>query len=65
LSNKEIAQRLSIQVQTVKNHVHNVLLKLGVSRRAESSGPRTKALAELHQAWPEQGVAREPVPRGT
>jgi two-component system, NarL family, nitrate/nitrite response regulator NarL len=35
LSNKEIAQRLSIQVQTVKNHVHNVLLKLGVSRRAE------------------------------
>ena len=37
LSNKEIAQRLSIQVQTVKNHVHNVLLKLGVSRRGEAA----------------------------
>jgi two-component system, NarL family, nitrate/nitrite response regulator NarL len=36
LSNKQIAQRLSIQVQTVKNHVHNVLLKLGVTRRAEA-----------------------------
>jgi two-component system nitrate/nitrite response regulator NarL len=37
LSNKEIAQRLSIQLQTVKNHVHNILVKLGVSRRAEAA----------------------------
>jgi two-component system, NarL family, nitrate/nitrite response regulator NarL len=37
LSNKEIAQRLSIQVQTVKNHVHNVLAKLGVNRRADAA----------------------------
>jgi two-component system nitrate/nitrite response regulator NarL len=36
LSNKEIAQRLSIQLQTVKNHVHNVLAKLGVTRRSEA-----------------------------
>jgi len=36
LSNKLIARRLSIQEQTVKNHVHNVLLKLGVDRRAEA-----------------------------
>lgn len=36
LSNKEIGQRLSIQVQTVKNHVHNLLVKLGVTRRAEA-----------------------------
>jgi two-component system nitrate/nitrite response regulator NarL len=37
LANKQIAQRLSIQVQTVKNHVHNVLVKLGVNRRAEAA----------------------------
>lgn len=37
LSNKEIGQRLSIQEQTVKNHVHSVLVKLGVSRRTEAA----------------------------
>jgi len=34
LSNKEIAVRLGIEVQTVKNHVHNVLEKLEVRGRA-------------------------------
>jgi len=33
LSNKEIAVRLSIEVQTVKNHVHNILEKLQVEGR--------------------------------
>jgi DNA-binding NarL/FixJ family response regulator len=37
LSNKEIAQRLSIQEQTVKNHMHRILRKLGVHRRAEAA----------------------------
>jgi two-component system nitrate/nitrite response regulator NarL len=37
LSNKVIARRLSIQEQTVKNHVHSILLKLGVHRRAEAA----------------------------
>ncbi len=36
LSNKEIARRLSIELSTVKNHVHNILEKLGVGRRAEA-----------------------------
>jgi DNA-binding NarL/FixJ family response regulator len=36
LSNKEIARDLSIQVPTVKNHVHNILAKLKVSRRAQA-----------------------------
>jgi DNA-binding NarL/FixJ family response regulator len=36
LSNKEIATRLYIEVTTVKNHVHNILEKLGVSRREEA-----------------------------
>jgi two-component system nitrate/nitrite response regulator NarL len=37
LSNKEIARRLSIEVRTVKNHVHNILEKLQVSRRGEAA----------------------------
>lgn len=35
LSNKEIAQRLHIGVATVKNHVHNILDKLQLTRRGE------------------------------
>jgi DNA-binding NarL/FixJ family response regulator len=37
LSNKEIARRLSIQEQTAKNHVHHMLVKLGVNRRVEAA----------------------------
>jgi two-component system, NarL family, nitrate/nitrite response regulator NarL len=37
LSNKEIARRLTIELSTVKNHVHNVLEKLNVSRRGEAA----------------------------
>jgi DNA-binding NarL/FixJ family response regulator len=37
LSNKEIAGRLGIQVATVKNHVHNLLEKLRIHRRAEAA----------------------------
>ena len=36
LSNKEIALRLSISLSTVKNHVHNLLVKLAVRRRREA-----------------------------
>jgi two-component system nitrate/nitrite response regulator NarL len=35
LTNKEIAQRLCIEVATVKNHVHNILDKLDVRRRGD------------------------------
>jgi DNA-binding NarL/FixJ family response regulator len=37
LSNKQIATTLSIELATVKNHVHNILGKLGVERRAEAA----------------------------
>jgi two-component system nitrate/nitrite response regulator NarL len=37
LSNKAIASELSIEVATVKNHVHSVLEKLGVSSRGEAA----------------------------
>lgn len=36
LSNKEIAQRLSIEAQTVKNHIHNILDKLHLHTRLET-----------------------------
>jgi DNA-binding NarL/FixJ family response regulator len=40
-SNKEIARRLAISSSTVKNHMHSILQKLQVSRRAQ-------AVARLH-----------------
>lgn len=36
LRNKEIGRALHITVQTVKNHVHSILAKLGVHRRREA-----------------------------
>ena len=36
-SNKEIARRLDIELSTVKNHVHNLLEKLGVARRSAAA----------------------------
>jgi DNA-binding NarL/FixJ family response regulator len=37
LSNKEIAVRLQIELQTVKNHVHNILEKLQLDNRREAA----------------------------
>ena len=54
LSNKDIARRLGIEVATVKNHVHNLLEKLQVHRRAQ-------AVARLHGADPRPS-ARRPTP---
>lgn len=36
-SNRDIANNLSIAIHTVKNHVHSLLTKLGVSTRAEAA----------------------------
>ncbi len=37
LSNKEIGRELGIRVATVKNHVHSILAKLGVSHRGAAA----------------------------
>jgi DNA-binding NarL/FixJ family response regulator len=37
LTNQEIADRLVVEVGTVKNHVHNILEKLNVSSRVEAA----------------------------
>jgi two-component system NarL family response regulator len=36
LSNKEIAQHLAVETQTIKNHVHNILDKLQLHNRLEA-----------------------------
>ena len=36
-SNKEISRSLGIELATVKNHVHNILEKMNVSRRGEAA----------------------------
>ena len=35
LTNKEIARALDLRLSTVKNHVHQVLAKYGVSHRTD------------------------------
>lgn len=47
LSNKEIAQRLSIELATVKNHVHNILDKLQVCSRAEAAARLRRGASTL------------------
>jgi DNA-binding NarL/FixJ family response regulator len=42
LMNKEIANALSIELATVKNHVHHILEKLGVTRRARAAAKLRK-----------------------
>jgi DNA-binding NarL/FixJ family response regulator len=46
LSNKEIATHLSVELQTVKNHVHSILTKLDVQRRAQA-GAAFRAVARF------------------
>jgi DNA-binding NarL/FixJ family response regulator len=36
LQNKEVAQRLGLSLATVRNHVHNILDKLGVHSKLEA-----------------------------
>jgi two-component system nitrate/nitrite response regulator NarL len=51
-SNQEIADRLVIEVGTVKNHVHSILQKLGVNTRRQAAlrawaSPRTYGITNL------------------
>lgn len=43
LSNKEIARQLFIEQTTVKNHVHNILAKLNVTRRGQAAARLRRA----------------------
>jgi two-component system nitrate/nitrite response regulator NarL len=53
MSNKMISRTLGIELPTVKNHVHSILAKLGVHRRAEAisllyrpEGPNGRAVGD-------------------
>ena len=50
-SNRDIAKRLDIAVHTVKNHVHNLLTKLGANTRAE-------AAAISRAMWSDRGARK-------
>jgi len=56
LSNKQIARRLSIERATVKNHVHNILVKLGASHRDEVATLVRTSLLTLLSAAAATGV---------
>ena len=56
LSNKEIARRLGIELTTVKNHVHNILEKLKVSRRADAA-----AVVKRQGLWDSSRLDRVPL----
>jgi DNA-binding NarL/FixJ family response regulator len=49
LSNKEIAQRLSIATYTVKSHIHNILEKLALHTRLQvASYAHTLGTSKAH-----------------
>jgi DNA-binding NarL/FixJ family response regulator len=54
MSNKEIATNLKLELQTVKNHVHNILEKLRVRNRREAvaCSRKYKIVVESHQELP-------------
>ena len=62
LSNKEIANRLNIDVHTVKNHVHNLLEKLQVRRRGEAAAVM-RAFAPSGPWWSSDEVRTKDIPK--
>jgi two-component system nitrate/nitrite response regulator NarL len=61
LTNKEIARRLCIEIATVKNHVHNILDKLQVRRRADAAA-RMRLVEGARPDQPE-GSSTQSMPR--
>lgn len=57
LSNREISQRLYIEVGTVKNHVHSILKKLNVANRYEASYYLPILFDQHHQTRPNGRMA--------
>jgi LuxR family maltose regulon positive regulatory protein len=50
-SNKEMARQLGIAPETVKTHIKNIFLKLGVERRAQAIA-RARALGLIEPGRP-------------
>ncbi len=60
LANRQIAEELCIAIHTVKNHVHSLLTKLGVSTRAQAA---VVARTLLQPEDPPRVPIRDLVPR--
>lgn len=69
-SNKEIASSLNLSEQTVKNHIHRILRKVGVHDRMEivsqcdMNSPAAISLPHLFRRWP-RGSLRTGMSRNT
>ena len=57
LSNKEIARTLGIEVATVKNHVHQVLEKLEVTRRSDAATIAHQLAVHSNRTVPHEAAA--------
>ena len=51
LTNRQIAERVFLAEKTVKNYVSNVLIKLGLSRRAEAASFMARRRSSDNQSW--------------
>ncbi len=52
LTNRQIAERVHLADKTVKNYVSNILMKLGLERRAEVAAFVAKRKASQPSEWP-------------
>jgi two-component system, NarL family, nitrate/nitrite response regulator NarL len=57
MTNKQIANELQIEPATVKNHVHNILHKLGVATRAAAVAEVRRATRRMPLASAQPGAA--------
>jgi two-component system, NarL family, nitrate/nitrite response regulator NarL len=64
MTNKQIAQRLNIEVRTVKNHVHNLLEKLRVHRRGEAAARLRSARVPATRVLRDAGEGTRSLTRG-
>jgi len=51
LTNRQIAERVFLAEKTVKNYVSNILMKLGLSRRAEVAAFMARKKARQSESW--------------
>jgi DNA-binding NarL/FixJ family response regulator len=51
LTNRQIAERIHLAEKTVKNYVSNILMKLGLSRRAEVAAYMARKRSQQKESW--------------
>ena len=51
LTNRQIAEKVFLAEKTVKNYVSNILMKLGLSRRAEVAAYMARKRSRQNQGW--------------